>query len=392
LRFANKETGAMRVLSGILVAAAFQAAMGFSAAPPRYPARGARAPLLSARKWGPPPGTRARNGREVGVRMVATAASKKSRLLKAIQKPRGTIAIMAEIKRKDPGTPGLEFPIPSIQELSQCLNAAKVQSIAVWTDEQQYGTTMDDMGMVAAAQQKFKGNFPGPAPVLMLSRKASADVVDAAAAAGAAGVLLPATLDATSLSTAISSCFVKGMEPVVLCRDREGVQKALESGAQVVALDSKTLCSRSKFYLLYLPYSLCSLTQVVALDSKTLGVDEAIALADSGEEAQVLMALGGITSLDDAWRLRDAGFGCVVVGEELLAATYGRPGEVRQGGGVDGLNAAVCRGDTIRQNDLNTFILALSAKASVKFGPTGVGSFRERGAKSYRYRIIDDPG
>ena len=390
----------MRVLSGILVAAACQTALGFSAAPPRYPARIVIAPPLSARKWGPPgtrvpcagPGACARAGREVGVRMVATAASKKSRLLKAIQKPRGTIAIMAEIKRKDPGTPGLEFPIPSVQELSQCLNAAKVQSIAVWTDEQQYGTTMDDMGTVAAAQQKFKGNFPGPAPVLMLSREASADVVDAAAAAGAAGVLLPATLDAASLCAAISSCFVKGMEPVVLCRDREGVQKALESGAQVVALDSKHLCSRSKFYLLYWLYSLCSLTQVVALDSKTLGVDEAIALADSGEEAQVLMALGGIKSLDDAWRLRDAGFGCVVVGEELLAATYGRPGEVRQGGGVDGLNAAVCRGDTIRQNDLNTFILALSAKASVKFGPTGVGSFRERGAKSYRYRIIDDPG
>ena len=222
----------MRVLSGILLAAACQAALGFSAAPPRYPVRVPISPPLSTRKWGPPSGKRV-----VGLRMVATAASKKSRLLKAIQKPRGTIAIMAEIKKKDPGTPGLEFPIPSIQELSLCLNAAKVQSIAVWTDEQQYGTTMDDMSMVAAAQQKFKGNFPGPAPVLMLSREASADVVDAAAAAGAAGVLLPATLDATSLSTAISSCFVKGMEPVVLCRDREGVQKALESGAQVVALD-----------------------------------------------------------------------------------------------------------------------------------------------------------
>ena len=121
---------------------------------------------------------------------------------------------------------------------------------------QQYGTSMDDMGTVVAAQQKFKGNFPGPAPVLMLSREASADVVDAAAAAGspnlrapcapgllvhspaagagarrrrhvpraflcaaadrvllapvgAAGVLLPAALDADSLCSGISSCFDK---------------------------------------------------------------------------------------------------------------------------------------------------------------------------------------
>ena len=67
---------------------------------------------------------------------MAVAAGGKSKLMKAIKKPAGTIAIMAEIKRKDPGTPDLEFPIPSIQELSQCLNTAKVQSIAVWTDEQ----------------------------------------------------------------------------------------------------------------------------------------------------------------------------------------------------------------------------------------------------------------
>jgi hypothetical protein len=45
-----------------------------------------------------------------------------------------------------------------------------------------------------------------------------------------------------------------------------------------------------------------------------------------------------------------------------MATVYGRPGEVRQGGGVDGLNAAVCKGDTIRQNDINTFIKALGAK------------------------------
>ena len=48
----------------------------------------------------------------------------------------------------------------------------------------------------------------------------------------------------------------------------------------------------------------------------------------------------------------------------MLTNTHylGRPGEVRQGGGKEGLNAAVCKGDTIRQNDLNTFIKALSAK------------------------------
>jgi hypothetical protein len=34
---------------------------------------------------------------------------------------------------------------------------------------------------------------------------------------------------------------VQGMEPVAFCRDEEEAQKALASGAQVVAFDSKTL-------------------------------------------------------------------------------------------------------------------------------------------------------
>jgi len=66
---------------------------------------------------------------------------------------------------------------------------------------------MDDMGTVVAAQNKYKGNFPGPAPVLMLSRETSADAVDAASAAGshklrapcASGLLVPAPSCATRI-------------------------------------------------------------------------------------------------------------------------------------------------------------------------------------------------
>jgi indole-3-glycerol phosphate synthase len=297
-------------------------------------------------------------GSAVALRMAAVG--KKSKLMKAIQKPRGTIAVMAELKKKDPGTPGLEFPIPSIEELSQCLNTAKVQSIAVWTDEAEYGTTMEDLAKVAAAQQKFKGNFPGPAPVLMLSKGTSADDIRAAAAAGAAGVLLSVAGGEDALSAHVQACVEASLEAVVICRDGEEAEIARRSGAQVVAFDSKAL-----------------------------GIEQTLALAECGSGAAVLMALGGIKTLDDAWKLRDAGFGCIVVGEELLATTYGRPGEVRQGGGVDGLNAAVCKGDTIRQNDLNTFIKALGAKASIKFGPTGVNSFREKGANAKRHYVVE---
>jgi len=50
--------------------------------------------------------------------------------------------------------------------------------------KQEYGTSTDDLQQVVAAQQKFKGNFPGPAPVLMLSKAVSCDDIKAAASAG----------------------------------------------------------------------------------------------------------------------------------------------------------------------------------------------------------------
>lgn len=169
------------------------------------------------------------------------------------------------IKRKDPGNPELTFPIPSIRDLSQSLNDAKVQSIAVWVDQEgdvsaktldmkpqhrpsltchqpEYGTSMDDLTEVITAQAKFKGNFPGPAPVLMLSKAADDKAIEAAAAIGAAGVLLSAmTADTGALAGAVSACADAGMEPVVLCQDQEQMQRALTAGAKVLAVDSKKL-------------------------------------------------------------------------------------------------------------------------------------------------------
>ena len=77
------------------------------------------------------------------------------------------------------------------------------------------------------------------------------------------------------------------------------------------------------------------------MDSKLLGIEEALKLAEHKGKAEVVIAMGGVQEFQDAWRLRDAGFGCVSVGEELLTASFGLEGEVRQIGGKEGLGAAV---------------------------------------------------
>ena len=88
-----------------LLALACQSAMAFS---PQFCAE--RAPAVLFRGGGVQPTRGA-----TYLHMAVAASGKKSKLLKSISKPKGTIAIMAEIKKKDPGTPDLEFPIPSMQ-------------------------------------------------------------------------------------------------------------------------------------------------------------------------------------------------------------------------------------------------------------------------------------
>jgi hypothetical protein len=102
-----------------------------------------------------------------------------------------------------------------------------------------------------------------------------------------------------------------------------------------------------------------------------------------------------------------------MIGEMLLTAAYGKEGEVRQGGGKEGVGAAVVRPalchprllrcpvgpcalvtrvpadvlraqiqtDKLKQDDLNALVRGLTVKASVKYGPTSAAAFKEKGAK-----------
>ena len=105
----------MRVLLGVLLLLACRSSLAFAPEPACF---SMRATLLQSY----------RRRLETGMTAVtmAVAGGKKSALLKGIKKPKGTIAIMAEVKRRDPGTAGLEFPIPSVQVICERANANDV--------------------------------------------------------------------------------------------------------------------------------------------------------------------------------------------------------------------------------------------------------------------------
>eukprot|EP00960_Hanusia_phi_P034231 750930-Hanusia_phi.AAC.5 len=291
------------------------------------------------------------------------------KFLKAIKKPAGSISIIAAIKRRSPES-DKKFSIPSVMDFSKALTNAKVNAISVWVDEDMYGCTLSDLKQAVVAQHSFKGNFPGPCPVLACGLFTKEEDIRKLSAAGAAGVLLSVGNLNDKLGAMVELARKEGLEPVVLCSSQEEMQAAEASG-----------------------------TSVLAVDSRLLGVEEAMKLAEHKGKAEVVIAMGGVKEFQDAWRLRDAGFGCVSVGDELLTASFGLEGEVRQVGGKEGLGAAVVshgsglrmgevRGDVIRENDVKAFVRGMTAKASTKFGPSSLNSFREAGAKFKRHYVV----
>jgi len=288
-----------------------------------------------------------------GARNIKTVVPKVGRLVRAIKKPNGSISVIGEIKRTDPAYPGSAFPIPDMTEASCGYYLSKVHAVGVWADAEQYGCGLEDARTVVAAQQGYKGSFPGPCAVLACDLFLEEHQLAAVAKTGAAGALLSCALLGDKLAGMVTAATGLALDSVVLCESADELAVAAKAGAKLLALDTRVM-----------------------------GVDAAIAVAETAAvQCEVLIAAGGIKEIQDAWRLRDAGFGSVMIGEMLLTAAYGKEGEVRQGGGKEGMGATVMRTDTLKQDDLNSLVRGLTIKASLKYGPTSAGAFKEKGAK-----------
>jgi len=277
------------------------------------------------------------------------------KFFKTIKKPKGTVAIVGEIKRKDPTDPEFAVNMPDAAECSKAFHDCKIAAVAVWVDEELYGCSMQDLKAIVTAQASFKGEFPGPCPVLACGLFVGQEHVVQVAEAGAAAVLLSAAVLDDELESMIECGKGAGVESVVLCSSEAEVDSAVAAGATIVALDGKLL-----------------------------GVNTTIEMIESmgTKDGVVVMSFGGVTDISDAWRLRDAGCNCALVGSELMYAAYGKEGEVRQGGGKDGTGASLVRGDVLQLNDVKAYARGLMAKASIKYASSSLNSFKEQGAGS----------
>lgn len=255
--------------------------------------------------------------------------------------PRGSLTVIAEIKRKSPS----KGPIGAIKDpaiLSRVYNEGGAAAISVLTDFEGFGGTMEDLVKVAKAQQRFKGNFPGPCPVLRKDFIIDEIQIAEAAVGGASAVLLiVAALGKDRTKQLLEATHAMGLDALVEVHDEDELQIALDVGAEIIGVNNRDLRTFD------------------------VSLDTSFRLAPLIPEGVLKISESGVSDCVDAWKLRDAGFNAILVGETLVRAYEGSP--------MDSTSYSV------GYNQAKGFIKAFKAKGSVEFGNSSMAAFFGKG-------------
>jgi indole-3-glycerol phosphate synthase len=199
----------------------------------------------------------------------------------------GTIAVIAEVKRRSPSKGDLA-PALDPAELARTYERGGATCLSVLTDTEFFGGSPDDLRAARAATQL---------PVLRKDFTVSpADVCDTRIMGADAVLLIAAALDDDELSELHTLALDVGLDALVEVHDEEELERALAIDAHLVGVNQRDLV--------------------------TFEVDrERAARVGRALPATVVrVAESGITGPDDAAALAAAGFDAVLVGELLVTS------------------------------------------------------------------------
>lgn len=260
---------------------------------------------------------------------------------KALDLPVGSLGVIAEIKRRSPSKGHIgEIKDPGL--LSRTYYEGGANAISVLTDEEGFGGTMNDLESVAKTQESYRGNYPGPCPVLRKDFIIDEVQIAQAAAGGAKAVLLiVAALGKDRTKELLEATHGFGLDALVEVHDEEELEIAVDVGAEIIGVNNRDLRTFN------------------------VSLDTSLRLAPLFPQGVLRVAESGIEEGIDAWKLRDAGYNAVLVGESLVRGY--------EGSSMSG-NAY-----TTGFNQAKGLIRAFKAKGSVEFGPTSSAAFFGKG-------------
>lgn len=259
----------------------------------------------------------------------------------ALNLPKGSLTVIAEIKRRSPSK-GQIGVIKDPGVLSRIYYEGGAAAVSVLTDLEGFGGTIEDLKRVVEVQNRFKNNYPGPCPVLRKDFIIDEIQIAEALSAGASAVLLiVAGLGKERTKELLDATHAFGLDALVEVHDEDELQIAIEAGAEIIGVNNRNL--RDFSVSLETSYRLLPMIP-----------DSAVKIAESGIEDCL-----------DAWKLRDAGFNAILVGE-LLVKAY-------EGSSVNSTSY------TVGYNEARGYIKAFKAKGSVKYGNPSAASFYGKG-------------
>jgi indole-3-glycerol phosphate synthase len=221
---------------------------------------------------------------EVALRRAADVGSA-ARDFRAALSAGGSVAVMAEVKRRSPGAGPIRLDLGPA-ELAASYESGGARAVSVLTDREYFGGSLEDLRRVRDRVGL---------PVLRKDFTIDPLQVFEARAAGADAILLIARILEDGELTALRELAESlGMSALVEAHDATEVKRALGSGARVLGINNRDLRTFTT----------------------RLGVTTD--LADRIPDRIVLVSESGIRSPDDVRRLGEAGVDAVLVGESLL--------------------------------------------------------------------------
>ena len=232
------------------------------------------------------------------LRTPGTSVRRLCRFYNAINKPKGSIAVIAEIKRKSPSK-GHIGHIPNPGLLSRAYYEGGAAAVSVLTDKEGFGCDIADLKQVIDEQENYRHMYshPGPCPILRKDFIIDPVQIAEATVCGASAVLLIIAVLGERTKDFIDHTHAMGLDALVEVHDEDELKTAIDAGAEIIGINNRNLH-----------------TFEVSLEtSKKL-----YPLIPNGIAT---VAESGIRDVADVRELCSIGFQAVLVGEFLVVAS-----------------------------------------------------------------------
>lgn len=226
------------------------------------------------------------------LRSVDASLPRPPSLAEALRRPDGTLAVIAEIKRRSPSAGAIAAGI-SAREQALRYRAAGASALSILTDERYFGGTLADLHEVTA-------HFRAEGPALPCLRKDfmvhPIQVLEAREAGASAILIIVRALDDEEIATLARAADAAGLDALFEVHTEAEVQRAQRHGARIIGVNNRDL----------------------AIFKTDLGLSER--LIPLFRQHCIAVSESGIFTGADARRVRTAGANAILCGEALMKA------------------------------------------------------------------------